>query len=50
MIGLHIQADSDRQHWPGEIFEMARNFKLEAIAFVDQRSVGSVTGRIVRVS
>jgi predicted metal-dependent phosphoesterase TrpH len=44
MIDLHIHttASSDGQHGPEEIFEMARGLKLEAIAFADHNSVGSV--------
>ncbi len=44
MIDLHIHttASSDGQHSPEEIFQMARGFKFEAIAFADHNSVGSV--------
>jgi predicted metal-dependent phosphoesterase TrpH len=44
MIDLHIHttASSDGQHSPGEIFEMAKGLKFEAIAFADHNSVGSV--------
>ncbi|UCD71697.1 MAG: PHP domain-containing protein [Syntrophobacterales bacterium] len=44
MIDLHIHttASSDGQHSPEEIFEKAREFKFEAIAFADHNSVGSV--------
>ncbi|MFQ5841529.1 MAG: PHP domain-containing protein [Thermodesulfobacteriota bacterium] len=44
MIDLHIHttASSDGQHGPGEIFEMSKELKLEAIAFADHNSVGSV--------
>lgn len=44
MVDLHIHttASSDGQHGPREIFEMARDLKLEAIAFADHNSVGSV--------
>ena len=44
MIDLHIHttASSDGQHVPKEIFEMSKRLKLEAIAFADHNSVGSV--------
>ena len=44
MIDLHIHtnASSDGQHSPREIFEMARNKGLRAIAFADHNSVGNV--------
>jgi predicted metal-dependent phosphoesterase TrpH len=44
MIDLHIHttASSDGQHSAEEIFRMARELKLEAIAFADHNSVGSV--------
>ena len=44
MIDLHIHtnASSDEQHSPGEIFEMAREKGLRAIAFADHNSVNSV--------
>ncbi len=44
MIDLHIHttASSDGQHGPGEIFEMSKGHGLEAIAFADHNSVGSV--------
>jgi hypothetical protein len=44
MIDLHIHttASSDGQHGPEEIFEMSKGLKLEAIAFADHNSVGSV--------
>jgi predicted metal-dependent phosphoesterase TrpH len=44
MIDLHIHttASSDGQHGPEGIFEMSRGLKLEAIAFADHNSVGSV--------
>ena len=44
MIDLHIHttASSDGQHGPEEIFEMSKRLKLEAIAFADHNSVGSV--------
>ena len=44
MIDLHIHttASSDGQHSPGEIFEMAKGPKFEAIAFADHNSVGGV--------
>ena len=50
MIGLHIHttASLDGQHWPREIFEMTRDLKLEAIAFADHSSVGSVEGEGLR--
>jgi predicted metal-dependent phosphoesterase TrpH len=51
MIDLHIHstASSDGQHGPEEIFEMARELKLEAIAFADHNSVASV-GEGLRIS
>jgi len=51
MIDLHIHttASSDGQHGPEEIFEMSRELKLEAIAFADHNSVGSV-GEGLRIS
>ncbi len=44
MIDLHIHTDasSDGQHSPREIFEMARNKGLRAIAFADHNSVDNV--------
>ena len=44
VIDLHIHTDasSDGQHSPREIFEMARNKGLRAIAFADHNSVGNV--------
>ncbi len=44
MIDLHIHttASSDGQHTPEEVFQMARGFRFEAIAFADHNSVGSV--------
>jgi predicted metal-dependent phosphoesterase TrpH len=44
MIDLHIHttASSDGQHSPEELFQMARGFEFEAIAFADHNSVGSV--------
>ena len=44
MIDLHIHTDasSDGQHSPREIFEMARNKGLRAIAFADHNSVRNV--------
>lgn len=44
MIDLHIHtiASSDGQHTPHEIFTMARNMGLIAIAFADHNSIGSV--------
>ena len=44
MIDLHIHtnASSDGQHSPREIFEMARNKGLRAIAFADHNSVDNV--------
>jgi len=44
MIDLHVHttASSDGQHGPEEIFEMSKGLKLEAIAFADHNSVGSV--------
>jgi len=44
MIDLHIHtiASSDGQHTPHEIFTMARNMGLIAIAFADHNSIGNV--------
>lgn len=44
MIDLHIHthASSDGQHPPREIFEMARNKGLRAIAFADHNSIENV--------
>ena len=44
MIDLHIHtsASSDGQHSPREIFEMAREMGLKALAFADHNSVESV--------
>lgn len=44
MIDLHIHtiASSDGQHTPREIFEMAKGIGLEAIAFADHNTVGSL--------
>jgi hypothetical protein len=44
VIDLHIHTDasSDGQHSPREIFEMARNKGLRAIAFADHNSVDNV--------
>lgn len=44
MIDLHIHttASSDGQHSPREIFQMAWELKIEAIAFADHNSVESV--------
>lgn len=44
MIDLHIHtiASSDGQHTPREIFEMAKRIELEAIAFADHNTVGSL--------
>ena len=44
MIDLHIHtvASSDGQHTPKEIFEMARSIGLEALAFADHNTVGSL--------
>ncbi len=39
---VHTNASSDGQHSPREIFEMARQKGLRAIAFADHNSVGSV--------
>ncbi|MFQ6078498.1 MAG: PHP domain-containing protein, partial [Thermodesulfobacteriota bacterium] len=41
-LHIHTTASSDGQHGPGEIFEMSKELKLEAIAFADHNSVGSV--------
>lgn len=44
MIDLHIHtsASSDGQHTPQEIFEMAREIGLKAIAFTDHNSIDNV--------
>lgn len=44
MIDLHIHtiASSDGQHTPQEIFAMASNLGLTAIAFADHNSIGAV--------
>jgi predicted metal-dependent phosphoesterase TrpH len=44
MIDLHIHtiASSDGQHTPHEIFTMARQAGLSAIAFADHNSIGSI--------
>jgi len=44
MIDLHIHtsASSDGQHTPQEIFEMAREVGLKAIAFADHNSIDNV--------
>jgi len=41
-LHIHTNASSDGQHSPGEIFEMARDKGLRAIAFADHNSVGNV--------
>jgi hypothetical protein len=41
-LHIHTNASSDGQHSPREIFEMARNKGLRAIAFADHNSVGNV--------
>jgi 3',5'-nucleoside bisphosphate phosphatase len=44
VIDLHIHTDasSDGQHSPREIFEMARNKRLRAIAFADHNSIANI--------
>jgi predicted metal-dependent phosphoesterase TrpH len=41
-LHIHTHASSDGQHSPREIFEMARNKGLRAIAFADHNSVDNV--------
>lgn len=45
MIDLHIHTDasSDGQHSPSEIFAMAQNKALRAIAFADHNSIANIT-------
>lgn len=49
MIDLHIHttASSDGQHTPREIFEMAGNIGIEAIAFTDHNSVAGIDQGLV---